>query len=81
MHVSVVPPVSSVTVVAPQPGAEVTPAWSYDQVTVTFDLNHPLHPPPLHDGTGVDAAKPTSGTTAHAAATTSVRQTSRAELT
>ena len=54
-------PVSSVTVVAPQPGAEVTPAASYDQLTVTFDLNQPPHPPPLHAGTGVEAASTRCG--------------------
>jgi len=42
--------VSCVTVTAPQPAVLATPAASYDQPTVTFDLNQPPQPPPLHEG-------------------------------
>ena len=59
-HVTAEPAVSSVIVVGPQPG-DVSPAGSYDQLTVTFDLNQPPHPPPLHAGAGVEAADPTFG--------------------
>ena len=81
MHVNVAPPVSSVTVAAPQPVALVAPAGSYDHDTVTFDLNQPPHPPPLHDGLGgPGAACVVEGDAAQTPTTTSASQTSRVGL-
>jgi hypothetical protein len=81
VHVSVVPAVSSVIVVDPQPVAPETPPASYDQLTVTFDLNQPPQPPPLHEGAGMDAAPAVSGRSAHAPATAIARHSRRARVT
>src|SRR4029079_15485500 len=73
--------VSSVMVVPPHPGALATPAGSYDQVTVTFDLNQPPQPPPLHAGEGIEAAPPSSGPMSVATTTASASNRIRIGLT